>query len=74
MKGPALIAIAVLFGAGAALAEETTIIRRDKPADVTIEKRSVETTGTLATECKSKTVQKQNEFGETKTVHKEKCE
>ncbi len=32
------------------------------------------TTGTVSSDCKSKTVKKENEMGDTKTVHKEKCD
>ena len=60
-------------------AQETTIIHRQTTPTVTIEKssptiveRRVETTRSSG--CESKTVRKENELGETKTVHKETCD
>ena len=60
-------------------AEETTVIRRQSTPTVTIEKgsptvveRRVETSRSSG--CESKTVRKENELGESKTVHKETCD
>ncbi len=77
----ALAAGTMLAGiASSAVAEETTVIRKsDPPAavvvparpGVTVEKKSVETTG--SGDCRSKTVHKEDEAGST-TVHKKTCD
>ncbi len=80
-------AVAVITSmSGVAFAEETTVIERGAPAvaverpAVTIEKReapavvekkTIETTG--ASDCRSKTVRKEDVAGST-TVHSEKCD
>lgn len=61
----------------AAMAEDTTVIRRDSSPSVSVERREgvVErrevTTGTV--DCGSKTVHKEDGAGNSKTVHKEGC-
>lgn len=75
----AALTAAALYGT-AAYADSTTVIQRDSTPSVTIERdapaviehRSVETTGT--TGCKSKTVKKENDMGDTVTKHEEKCD
>ncbi|MFH6787192.1 MULTISPECIES: hypothetical protein [Methylobacterium] len=63
--------------AAPAKAEETTVIRRDSAPGVSVERREgvVErreiTTGSV--DCGSKTVHKEDGFGNSKTVHKEGC-
>ncbi|MFE1598810.1 hypothetical protein [Methylobacterium sp. ID0610] len=78
----ALTALAAVTGiSSVALAEETTVIRRDGPADTVVDRS---TTGTVEKKtvtrssdgmgCGSKTVHKENDLGESKTVHKEGCD
>ncbi|MGU3537238.1 hypothetical protein [Methylobacterium sp. A54F] len=66
-----------LVGAQAATAE-TTVIRRDAPDTVVIDRPAVErkTVETRETSdgCASKTVTKTDEDGNRKTVHKESCD
>lgn len=71
-------AFAALAGASSsAVAEDTTVIRRDSGPSVSVERREgvVEhrnvTTG--AVDCGSKTVHKEDGAGNSKTVHKEGC-
>ncbi|MFH6783747.1 MULTISPECIES: hypothetical protein [Methylobacterium] len=59
-----------------AMAEDVTVIRRDSaPVErsTVIEKRSVESTGSVGG-CETKTVKKTNEYGDSKTVHSERCD
>ena len=71
-------AFAALSGvSSSAMAEDTTVIRRDSSPSVSVERREgvVEhrdvTTGTV--DCGSKTVHKEDGAGNSKTVHKEGC-
>jgi len=71
-------AFAALAGVSfSAMAEDTTVIRRDSSPSVSVERREgvVErrdvTTGTV--DCGSKTVHKEDGAGNSKTVHKEGC-
>ncbi|GJD49235.1 hypothetical protein OPKNFCMD_1965 [Methylobacterium crusticola] len=73
-----LVTLATLAALAAvpALAEDVTVIRRDSAPverDTVVEKRSVESTGSVGG-CDTKTVRKTNEFGDTKTVHSERCD
>ncbi|MFE1600066.1 hypothetical protein [Methylobacterium sp. ID0610] len=73
-----LVTLAALAAATAApaLAEEVTVIRRDPPPverSTVIEHRSVESTGSVGG-CESRTVRKENEFGDSKTVRTERCD
>ena len=81
MKSFVIAAAALLTGAVAAQAQNTTVIEhRDNPGVViehrqspaVVEHRSVETTGSI--NCKSKTVKSENDMGDRTTVHKEKCD
>lgn len=60
-----------------AMAQETTVIHRDRAPGVAVERREgvVEhrdiTTGSV--DCGSKTVHKEDGMGNSKTVHKEGC-
>ncbi|TGD96185.1 hypothetical protein [Methylobacterium nonmethylotrophicum] len=72
------IAAAALSGlSGGAMAQDTTVIRRDSGPAVSVERREgvVEhrevTTGSV--DCGSKTVHKEDGMGNSKTVHKEGC-
>jgi glucose dehydrogenase len=62
---------------GSAMAEETTVIHRDRAPGIAVEHREgvVEhrdiTTGSV--DCGSKTVHKEDGMGNSKTVHKEGC-
>jgi hypothetical protein len=69
----------ILAGLSAsAMAEETTVIHRDRAPGITVEHREgvVEhrdiTTGSV--DCGSKTVHKEDGMGNSKTVHKEGCD
>ncbi len=57
---------------------ETTVIRRDAPDTVVVDRPAVERKTVETREssdgCSSKTVHKTNEFGDSKTVHKETCD
>jgi hypothetical protein len=71
-------AFAALAGVSSgAMAEDTTVIRRDSSPSVSVERREgvVErkevTTGSV--DCGSKTVHKEDAAGNSKTVHKEGC-
>ncbi|AWN35470.1 hypothetical protein [Methylobacterium radiodurans] len=61
-----------------AASAETTVIRRDAPDTVVVERPAVErkTVETRETSdgCASKTVTKTNEYGDRKTVTKESCD
>src|SRR5690242_12612094 len=66
-----------LLAAPLARAEETTTVTKDSTANGVTVQHGTETTGTVvapSSDCKSKTTQKTNEFGDTKTEHKEKCD
>ncbi|PSC05887.1 hypothetical protein SLNSH_05760 [Alsobacter soli] len=63
------VGAAVGAGAGAVVGGAATGPNRDK---VIVEQRGVET-GTISN-CSTKTVQKQNEFGDTKTTTKQSCD
>ncbi|MDR7038236.1 hypothetical protein J2X36_002995 [Methylobacterium sp. BE186] len=66
-----------LLGVQAATAE-TTVIRRDAPDTVVVDRPSTERktveTRDRGDGCSSKTVSKENEYGDRKTVHKESCD
>ncbi|HEX8417825.1 MAG TPA: hypothetical protein VF641_09500 [Methylobacterium sp.] len=68
--------LATLLGASA-VGAQTTVITRDKP-DVVVERPSSETRTVERREtsdgCSSKTVSKENEVGDRKTVTKESCD
>lgn len=57
---------------------QTTVIERDRPSTVVVDRPSVEhktvETRESSDGCSSKTVHKTNEFGDSKTVHKETCD
>jgi hypothetical protein len=66
-----LVAAASLF-ATATFAQDTTVIHRHDPGSTTvIEKRKVETTGSVG--CETTTKQRTNEFGDTTTKKKIEC-
>jgi|tagenome__1003787_1003787.scaffolds.fasta_scaffold20854037_1 hypothetical protein len=82
MRRLALILTATTFGAGLALAEDTTtVIQRDSSPGVSVEHRSTtdstavekrtETTGSVG--CTTSTKQKTDAFGDTKTKQKTEC-
>jgi hypothetical protein len=84
MKTLSALTVALLLAGAPALAQEstttTTTTRQTPGASVTIERNSpatVEshevTTGSVG-DCKSKTVTKENDLGDKKTVHKETCD
>ena len=79
MRSPILfvLTLATLAGASAAQAE-TTVIRRDAPDTVVVDRPSSETRTVERREssdgCSSKTVTKENELGDRKTVTKESCD
>ncbi|MGU3540799.1 hypothetical protein [Methylobacterium sp. A54F] len=74
-----VIAGSALVAPTVASAEETTVIRRDGPGPVvgettgTVERKTV-TRSSDGMGCGSKTVHKENDAGESKTVHKEGCD
>lgn len=79
MRSPILFALALATLAGASAAQaETTVIRRDAPDTVVVDRPSTETRTVERREssdgCSSKTVTKENELGDRKTVTKESCD
>jgi len=79
MRNPiiAALTLATLFGASAVQAE-TTVIRRDAPDTVVVDRPSTESRTVERREsgdgCSSKTVTKENDLGDRKTVTKESCD
>ena len=73
---PAALVLAGLLPQAASA--ETTVIRRDAPDPVVVDRPSVERktveTRESADGCASKTVTKTNEYGDRKTVTKESCD
>ncbi|GJD30762.1 hypothetical protein PMNALOAF_2012 [Methylobacterium adhaesivum] len=73
----AVATLALLVGAPALAQAETTIIRRDAP-DVVVERPASERKTVETREsgdgCASKTVTKENDLGDRKTVTKEVCD
>lgn len=73
---PAALVLAGLLPQAAGA--ETTVIRRDAPDTVVVDRPAVErkTVETRETSdgCASKTVTKTNEYGDRKTVTKESCD
>ncbi|WP_336486533.1 hypothetical protein [Methylobacterium nigriterrae] len=73
----AAVALLTIVGAQAATAE-TTVIRRDAPDTVVVDRPATEHKTVETREsgdgCRSKTVSKTNELGDRKTVHKESCD
>ena len=81
MKKLAILLAASVIGT-AAYAQSTTVIQKEgvgsnttvvkeHPADTTVVKKEVTTTG--STGCESKTVKKTDEFGDSKTKTKVEC-
>ena len=74
---PRSLTLATLFGASAVQAE-TTVIRRDAPDTVVVDRPSTESRTVERREssdgCSSKTVTKENDLGDRKTVTKESCD
>ncbi|GJD76563.1 MULTISPECIES: hypothetical protein [Methylobacterium] len=79
MRNPiiAALTLATLFGASAVQAE-TTVIRREAPETVVVDRPASETRTVERREtsdgCSSKTVTKENDVGDRKTVTKESCD
>jgi hypothetical protein len=81
MRRLALILAATTFGAGYAVAEDTTIIQHNGSPGVAVEHQSTtgsttvekrtETTGSVG--CSTTTKQKTDEFGDTKTKKTTEC-
>jgi hypothetical protein len=59
-------------------AAQTTVIERDRPSTVVVDRPDVEhktvETRESSDGCSSKTVTKTNDLGDRKTVHKESCD
>ncbi|MGV7032212.1 hypothetical protein [Methylobacterium symbioticum] len=74
---PAAAALLTALSVQAATAE-TTVIRRDGPDTVVVDRPEVERKTVVTRDsgdgCSSKTVTKTNEYGDRKTVHKETCD
>jgi hypothetical protein len=72
-----LLAAAALLSLGAAAHAQTTVIERDRPA-VVVDRPASESKSVTVHDhgdgCVSKTVRKENEMGDTKTVKKESCD
>jgi hypothetical protein len=72
-----LLAAAALISLGAAAHAQTTVIERDRPA-VVVDRPASESKSVTVHDhgdgCVSKTVRKENEMGDTKTVKKESCD
>ncbi|SFI76767.1 hypothetical protein [Methylobacterium brachiatum] len=76
MRHP-LLAAAALLSLGAAAQAQTTVIERDRPA-VVVDRPASESKSVTVHDhgdgCVSKTVRKENEMGDSKTVKKESCD
>ncbi len=74
----AAAAILTLLGVSSARAEETTVIHRDAPDTVVVDRPAAESKSVTVKDhgdgCVSKTVRKENSDGDSKTVHKETCD
>ncbi|AYO85520.1 MULTISPECIES: hypothetical protein [Methylobacterium] len=72
-----LLAAAALLSLGAAAQAQTTVIERDRPA-VVVDRPASESKSVTVHDhgdgCVSKTVRKENEMGDSKTVKKESCD
>ena len=74
-----LLAAATLALLGTTVVQaETTVIRRDAPDTVVVDRPASESTTVTRKEhgdgCSSKTVTKENDAGDRTTVHKESCD
>ncbi|SFM37499.1 hypothetical protein [Methylobacterium pseudosasicola] len=72
-----LLAAAALLSLGAAAQAQTTVIERDRPA-VVVDRPATESKSVTVHDhgdgCVTKTVRKENETGDSKTVKKETCD
>ena len=68
---------AALFSLGAAAQAQTTVIERDRPA-VVVDRPASESKSVTVHDhgdgCVTKTVRKENDMGDSKTVKKESCD
>ncbi|MCJ2125264.1 hypothetical protein [Methylobacterium sp. J-077] len=72
-----LLAAAALLSVGAAAQAQTTVIERDRPA-VVVDRPATESKSVTVHDhgdgCVTKTVRKEDEMGDSKTVKKETCD
>jgi hypothetical protein len=73
-----IAASALTLFSAAAVKAETTVIKRDAPDTVVVDRPSTESKSVTVKDhgdgCVSKTVRKENDAGDSKTVHKETCD
>ncbi|GEP09733.1 hypothetical protein [Methylobacterium gnaphalii] len=73
-----IVASALTLFSTAAVQAETTVIKRDAPDTVVVDRPASESKSVTVKEhgdgCVSKTVRKENDVGDSKTVHKESCD
>ncbi len=79
MRKTLFTAATLIVALGTPLAQaQTTVIERDKPDTVVVDRPATEsktvTTHDHGDGCSSKTVSKENEVGDRKTVTKESCD
>ncbi len=71
----AATALAAFCGGASA---QTTVIERDRPADVVVDRPATESKSVTVRDhgdgCTTKTVRKENDRGDTETVKKETCD
>lgn len=79
MRKTIVMAAAILAALGVSVAQsETTVIEKESPGAVVVDRPAGESTTIEKREtsdgCSSKSVTKENEFGDRKTVTKESCD
>lgn len=78
MRNALLATAALLSLATVPALAETTVITRDRPADVVVDRSTTESKTVTERDhgdgCTSKTVSKENDLGDRKTVTKESCD
>ncbi len=78
MRNALLATAAILTLSSVSAVAQTTVITRDKPADVVVDRSTTESKTVTERDhgdgCSSKTVSKENDLGDRKTVTKESCD
>ena len=73
-----LLATAALFALCGGAQAQTTVIERDRPTDVVVDRPATESKSVTIRDrgdgCVSKTVRKENDAGDSTTVKKETCD
>ena len=73
-----LLATAAVFALCGAAQAQTTVIERDRPTDVVVDRPAAESKSVTVRDhgdgCVSKTVRKESDTGDSKTVKSETCD